>query len=283
MTDIPEPDVGTTDITLISLNDFHGRIDANTVKWAGTVEQIVASAGGADVAITAAGDLVSASLFASSVQGDQPTIDVMNQIGLQASAVGNHEFDKGWPDLRDRILGGDGDPDDNAAEWDYLGANVYDSTELPALVPLLPEYSIIDVDGISVGVIGAVTEETPALVSPGGMVGVTIGDPVEAVNRVAAQLSDGNGANGEADVLIATFHEGAPTGTPLGGTLDSNVAASTTFDEIVNDVSAEVDVLFNGHTHQVYAWDGPIPGARRVSSAQSCRPATTASSWARSC
>ena len=114
-------------ITLVSINDFHGRIDTNTVKWAGTVAQMVASAGGDDVAITGAGDLVGASVFASAVAQDQPTIDVMNTIGLDASAVGNHEFDQGWPDLRDRILGGDGDADGNAAEWDYLGANVYDS------------------------------------------------------------------------------------------------------------------------------------------------------------
>ena len=33
---------------------------------------------------------------------------------------------------------------------------------------------------------------------------------MEAVNRVAAQLTDGDAANGEADVLIASYHEGGP-------------------------------------------------------------------------
>jgi 5'-nucleotidase len=244
----PAP-AGTTDITLISINDFHGRIDTNTVKWAGTVEQIVASAGGADVAITGAGDLVSASLFASAVADDQPTIDVMNEIGLDASAVGNHEFDKGWPDLRDRIIDGG-----NNAEWDYLGANVYAKG---TTTPVLPEYSIITINGIRVGVIGAVTEETSALVSPGGITDIEFGDPVEAVNRVAAKLT----SEDLADVIVATFHEGAPVGTPGGGTLESNEASSAVFDEIVNNVSPDVDVLFNGHTHQVYAWDGPVPGS----------------------
>ncbi len=251
------PDDGQTNITLVSINDFHGRIDGNTLHWAGTVATVAATAGGDDVAISGAGDLVGASLFASAVAQDQPTIDVMNAIGLDASAVGNHEFDQGWADLRDRILG----PDDNRnAEWDYLGANVYaagtDDT-------LLPEYKVITINDVRVGVIGAVTEETPALVSPGGMVGVTIGDPVEAVNRVAAQLTDDNDANGEADVLIATFHEGAPSGAQ---TLEQNMAASTTFTEIVNDVSGQVDVLFNGHTHQAYVYTAPNPdgGTRPV-------------------
>ncbi len=63
-----------------------------------------------------AGDNVSASLFASAVQQDQPTIDVLNALELNASAVGNHEFDKGFADLRDRIIAGG-----TNATWDYLG------------------------------------------------------------------------------------------------------------------------------------------------------------------
>ena len=70
--------------------------------------------------IVGAGDLIGASVFASAVANDQPTIDVMNEIGLDASAVGNHEFDKGWADLRDRVIA-----DKTNAKWDYLGANVY--------------------------------------------------------------------------------------------------------------------------------------------------------------
>ena len=143
--DIPPAADGTTDITLVSINDFHGRIDTNTVKWAGTVAEIVDSADGANVLITGAGDLVGASLFASAVQADQPTIDVMNAIGLDASAVGNHEFDQGWHDLRDRILGGDGDANNNAADWHYLGANVYaEGTQ----TPVLPEYYVQTINGV---------------------------------------------------------------------------------------------------------------------------------------
>ena len=72
--------------------------------------------------IVGAGDLIGASVFASAVANDQPTIDVMNEIDVDASAVGNHEFDKGWADLRDRVIGPSGSRN---ATWDYLGANVY--------------------------------------------------------------------------------------------------------------------------------------------------------------
>src|SRR4051812_29337388 len=77
-------------INLLTINDFHGRIDANTVKFAGTVEGLKQAdgAGGANTLIVGAGDFIGASLFASAVAQDQPTIDVFNELGLDVSAVG---------------------------------------------------------------------------------------------------------------------------------------------------------------------------------------------------
>ncbi|WP_105035996.1 5'-nucleotidase C-terminal domain-containing protein [Cryobacterium aureum] len=237
-------------INLLNINDFHGRIDANTVKFAGTVETLRAEYGDANSLFLSDGDNIGASLFASASQQDQPTLDVLNALDLAASGVGNHEFDQGFGDLTGRVAA--------AANFDYLGANVYNAgTETPAL----QEYAIIDVAGITVGVIGAVTEETPTLVSPNGISSLSFGDPVAAVNRVAAELTDGNDANGEADVLIAEYHEGAGAGTPDGATLEQELAAGGAFASIVNETSAEVDAIFTGHTHKQYAWDAQVPGA----------------------
>ncbi len=105
-------------------------------------------------------------------------------MGLQASAVGNHEFDRGFDDLTGRV-GVDGT---GLADFPYLGANVYENGQ-----PALPEYALLDAGGISVGVIGVVTQETSSLVSPGGIAGLTFGDPVEATNRVVDELTDGAG------------------------------------------------------------------------------------------
>ena len=78
-------------IRMLNINDFHGRIDANTVKFAGTVEQQRAAAPTpGNVLFAAAGDLVGASVFASAVQNDDPTIDVLNALLLNSSSVGNH-------------------------------------------------------------------------------------------------------------------------------------------------------------------------------------------------
>ena len=242
------------DLTFLNINDFHGRIDANTVKFAGTVEQLRAAAPG-PVAFLSAGDNISASLFASAVADDQPTIDVLNALDLDASAVGNHEFDKGVDDLTNRVIGAD--PLNPNADWKYLGANVYAKG---TQTPVLPEYQILDMGGIAVGVIGAVTQETPSLVSPGGITTIDVGDPVAAVNRVATQLQDGDPANGEADVLIAEYHEGASEGTPDGATFEEELAAGGAFASIVNETSPLVSAIFTGHTHKEYAWDAPVPG-----------------------
>ncbi|MFT4082317.1 MAG: 5'-nucleotidase C-terminal domain-containing protein [Nocardioides sp.] len=245
----PAQAADSVDLRLLNINDFHGRIDANTTAFATTIEQERAEAGEDNTLLLSAGDNIGASLFASSTQQDQPTIDVLNALGLKTSAVGNHEFDKGFDDLTGRVS--------DAADWDYLGANVY---EKGTTTPALPEYATFEVAGLTVGVIGTVTEETPSLVSPAGIADLDFGDPVEATNRVADQLTDGDESNGEADVIVAEYHEGASEGTPDGATLEDEIAAGGAFADIVENTSSAVDVIFTGHTHKEYAWDAPIPG-----------------------
>ncbi|MET1005490.1 MAG: 5'-nucleotidase C-terminal domain-containing protein, partial [Propionibacteriaceae bacterium] len=120
-------------------------------------------------------------------------------------------------------------------------------------------YAIFSRAGLKVAVVGAVTQETPTLVSSEGVAGLTFGDPVDAVNRVATRLSDGKKSNGEADVIIAEYHEGAQAGQATS-TLEDQVALGGAFAKIVNQTSADVDAIFTAHTHQAYVWDGPIPG-----------------------
>lgn len=242
---------GQVDLTFLNINDFHGRIDSNTVRFAGTIEAQRAAAGEANTVLLSAGDNIGATLFASAVQNDQPTIDVLNALDVDASAVGNHELDQGFADLTDRVIGGA-----SPVEFPYLAANIYDSNG----DTVLPEFTVLDVGGESVAVIGVITEETPGLVSPAGIAGLTFGDPVDAVNRVATQLSDGDLANGEADIIVAEFHEGAGAGTPDGSSFETEIATATAFARIATQTSGEVDVIFTGHTHKVYAWDGPVPG-----------------------
>ncbi|MGY1845237.1 ExeM/NucH family extracellular endonuclease [Modestobacter sp. SYSU DS0875] len=240
---------GTTELQLLGINDFHGRLD-DAVALAGTVEEQRARDDVDATLLLSAGDNIGASPFVSASQQDAPTLEVLNEMGLQASAVGNHEFDRGFADLTDRV-GVDGES--GLADFAYLGANVYGADGEPAL----PEYALLDAEGVTVGVIGVVTEETSSLVSPAGIEDITFGDPVEATNRVTDELTDGVGD--EADVIVLLAHEGAPAGEATS-TLEAELAADTAFAAIVNGADADVDAIFTGHTHQTYAWQAPVPG-----------------------
>jgi len=232
---------GTTELNLLNINDFHGRIDDNTVTFAGTIEQLRADKGDDRSLFLSNGDNIGASLFASANADDAPTIDVLNALELAASGVGNHEFDRGIDDLTGRVT--------ERAAFPYLGANVYRDGR-----PVLPGYEIVEVNGLKVGIVAAVTEETASLVTPDGIEGIEFREPVAEVNRVVAEIRD------QVDVLVAEYHEGAAQGDASGTTLDQALAQGGAFARIVTETDADVDAIFTGHTHEEYAWDAPIPG-----------------------
>lgn len=246
LTAVPASAADPVTIQLFDINDFHGRIDANTVKFAGTVEQLRAQAGEGKSLFLSAGDNIGASLFASATLKDEPTIDVLNALDLDVSAVGNHEFDKGADDLTGRVS--------ERADFPYIAANVIDKTTGK---PLLPASETFMVGGLKVAVVGAVTGETPSLVSPAGIANLEFTDPVAAVNKTVAEL---NASADKPDVIVADYHEGAGAGTPDGATIQQEIAAGGAFADIVTKTDASVDAIFTGHTHKQYAWDAPIPG-----------------------
>lgn len=249
----------TTPLTVLTFNDFHGRLSnasPNTTAWVGTIEEQRALAGDDNTVLVSGGDSVGASLFASFAQNDEPTIELLNAMDVTASSVGNHEFDQGWPDLRDRIAPG--------VNFPYLVSNVIDNTTGKTI---LPAYDVVERHGLRIGIIGGVTQELASLVSPAGLTGITVKPLVPAVNSVIADLKDGNPANGEADVIIITVHEGAPVGT---NSLVQNVAASPAFADIVNTLDPRAQVVVNAHTHQAYAYQAPNgTGTRPIVSAGS--------------
>lgn len=237
-------------IDLLSINDFHGRLEASsTTAGAAVLGGMVRSyeAQNPNTLFVGAGDLIGASTFTSFIQQDQPTIDAFNEIGLDASAFGNHEFDQGRADVDDRVL--------EEADWPYLAANLYDrDTGEPAY----QEYELREFEGVTIGFIGAVTEDLNELVNPAGIASLEVREVVPEVNRVAEQLSDGDTANGEADVLVLLVHEGAATTDISSATDDSN------FGRIVTGADPEIDMIISGHTHLAYDFEVPIPGTDRT-------------------
>ncbi|MEV6347721.1 ExeM/NucH family extracellular endonuclease [Actinoplanes sp. NPDC051851] len=241
-------DTDPIDLQLLSINDFHGRLEqpaTNTggAAWlVGLVDKLRAA--NPYTLWSSDGDNVGASTFISSIDSDNPTIDALNAGGLDVSAVGNHEFDKGIDDLTGHL--------EERADFDYLGANVYKDG-----VRALQPYAIKEVAGIRVGYVGVVTQETSAMVSPAGIVGVEFRDPVAEANALATQLTDGDESNGEADVLVLLAHEGAATENITSA---EALQADPVFGPFTR-VSAEYEAILSGHTHQPYAFEIPVPGS----------------------
>lgn len=239
-----------TKVQLLNITDFHGRISEAGSEVASVVEAQRASYAGQDGAagtgLLSAGDNIGASTYASSSQDDTPTLNVLNALGLQASSVGNHEFDKGIDDLTGRVS--------SEADFPYLGANVYDegSTDV---VDGLDEYTMIDVGDVQVAVIGVVTKDTTSLVSPEGIDDLDFGDPTDAVNRVADEIED-LPADEQPDMTVVEAHLGASA----TDSLDAAEASNAEFKKLVTEADASVDVLFTGHTHLPYSFEAPVPG-----------------------
>ncbi|WP_085067190.1 bifunctional metallophosphatase/5'-nucleotidase [Catenuloplanes japonicus] len=243
------------ELQLIGLNDFHGRLQSpatvngqavgGAAQLAGLIDKLRTE--NPNTGVVAGGDLIGASTFVSAIDGDLPTLDALNATGLDASAVGNHEFDKGIDDLLNRVI--------PRAEFDYLGANVYRDGKRA-----LPAYSVEDIGGVRVGYIGVVTAQTGELVSPDGIRGVEFRDPVTEAEAVAAQLSDGDESNGESDLVLLLSHEGASAEYIKSA---QDIVRDPVFGRFIN-ASADIDAVFSGHTHQSYAYQLPIPGTDRT-------------------
>jgi len=152
-------DGGPVSVQILAFNDFHGNLrppdptnspvlvpagdpainDAGTPEPASNGNTIVHAGGAAYLAahlnalrarnpntlVVSAGDLTGASQLTSAIYDDEPTIDVMNTMGLDVAGVGNHEFDRGLSTLLRYQAGGCDSADDTDAG--------YGSCEIPPL------------------------------------------------------------------------------------------------------------------------------------------------------
>jgi 5'-nucleotidase len=314
----PKPDVP---VQLITMNDFHGRIQETTggdsilftgqgdgpdrlpgnaddgtvivggsAHVAATVKQLQASfrAANGDKAgswFVGAGDLISASPFESSVFKDEPTIEVLDAMGLDASSVGNHEFDRGTEELRrisaatddtfsDDVTAcqgitpgvngcfGEGEHAFDGADFPYLAANVV-SKETGE--PMLPPYQVFNAEGgKKIALIGVVTDTTPTIVTPSGVEDVNFIDEAEAVNKYVPELRRRG-----VEAIGVLVHEGGDQTGPTKANANGCDTLTGPIVDINNAVSDEVDLIVSAHTHAAYNCRLKVPGGhdRLVTSA----------------
>lgn len=248
----PPAQAAPVTVTIVGTNDFHGRLLPDrdipgAAEYAGAVEQLRSE--NPNLLFAAAGDLIGATTFESFINQDKPTIDVLNEMGLDVSAVGNHELDQGYADLTQRVMQPESASNPKGgAEWQYTAANI----DEPGDADVIPPSWTTDVAGVTVGFVGAVTEDLPSLVSPSGIEGLTVTDIVDATNAEADRLVSEEGA----DLVVMLVHEGASK-TDCATMADPGTA----FGEIVTGVNDEVDAIISGHTHLAYNCTLPKAGA----------------------
>jgi 5'-nucleotidase len=260
-------------VRLIAFNDLHGHLEPgdNTIAIPDPrdpAQRIALRTGGMAHLATAArrlraeqpasllvstGDLVGASPLTSALFRDEPTIEAMNALGLDLSVVGNHEFDHGVAELRRLIAGGcatgprgvaatcaGADRSYAGARFPFIAANVEDAA---TGAPLLSPFVVRTVDGVRIGLVGAVTRSTPGIVMPDGIRGWRFTSEAQALNRYARQLR-ADGVN----VVVAVVHEG---GDADGGINGCDNPRGAIF-EIVRALDPAIDVVLSAHTHRAY-------------------------------
>jgi len=267
-----------THVQILAINDFHGNlqpptgssgriaisptqnVDAGGVEYLAThIKQLRDT--NSNTLTVGAGDLIGASPLISGLFHDEPTIEAMNQMGLDVASVGNHEFDEGYQELLRMQNGGclpDGDGANNqnscpdpshpfpGASFQYLSANVFWDDGKPHPQPtLFPATKVVKVGGVKVGFIGMTLEGTPDIVTKSGVEGLRFADEVETANALVPKLQ-----NQGVKAIVVLLHEG---GVPVDATAyDACSGVSGAGMEIAKNLSPQIDVVISGHTHQPY-------------------------------
>jgi 5'-nucleotidase len=277
-----------TDVHLLAYNDFHGTLDpaSQTLygQFAGGAAFLAKAVKdkqaqyGADEATVFAGDGIGASPLANGLFHEEPATIVANLMHTDFASVGNHEFDKGSAQLL-RIQNGGCDTDACSgapyaladggttntfpgADFQYLSANVIvDATGKT----LFPAYGVkrfptsLGNHTVGVGFIGEVLKDTPTIVTPTGVAGLSFQDEADAANRAVAQLGD---AGVKTSVLV--IHQGGSQTAPAGLNGCTGNLAGSPIADIAQRLDPSIKVIISAHTHAEYRCTITTNGVTRL-------------------
>ena len=210
---------------IVEVTDFHGTLkDALGNPVAGVLADRIGSVKKSNpdrTLILGGGDLYQGSALSNIVKGVSVQ-KVMSKIGMEVTALGNHEFDWGLDTITDTTM--------KDASYSIVCSNLYNKqTGKRVFEP----YKIITKDGVKIAVIGGITLETPITSAPKYVKDYEFTDIADEINSVAAQIKENN----LADVTLALVHEGANGDNATGPIFD-----------IANKLK-NVDAVFAGHSH----------------------------------
>ena len=233
-------DTDETEAVILHTNDVHGRIveEKNVIgdaKLATVIKETRAN--NKNTLIVDAGDAFQGLPISNSSKGEERA-KILNAIGYDAMAVGNHEFDFGLDEVKKYK---------ELLNFPLLSSNTYiDGARL------FEAYTIVDKDKTVKGdefvVIGVTTPETGTKTHPKNVKGVTFTEPIAEVEKVVAEIESKAKAEGvEYKNYVILAHLGIDTTTPnewrgsaLGEALSKNEA-----------LKGKRVILIDGHSHTV--------------------------------
>ncbi|HXX57884.1 MAG TPA: bifunctional UDP-sugar hydrolase/5'-nucleotidase, partial [Thermodesulfovibrionales bacterium] len=217
---------GPVALTVLHLNDFHGRLLPSLVK---SVDEKTPVGGAAFLAqmiederaknpegtiLLSAGDMFQGSPESNIFRGE-PVIEVMNYLKFDAMALGNHEFDWGLGPLR-RL--------EASAAFPFLSATVTDrgGKGIPGIRPFV----MLERKGLKIAVIGITTPETAYTTKPDNVSDLKFLDPVKVLPGLIRKVKEKG-----ADIVVVLCHSGLDADRRLAGAVGG------------------IDLIVGGHSH----------------------------------
>lgn len=225
-------------VRIIATNDFHGtlepRVDARGVRRggagavAGVIEQARGECASCAVLLLDGGDMFQGTPASNLVFG-RSVVGIYEALGYTAAALGNHEFDWGQDTLRARM---------RQARYAILGANVQYADGRD--VPWIRDDTLVEVNGVRVGIVGVATVETPRVTLATNVRDLRFVDPVPIVLQHARSLR-GRGAH----LVVVVAHAGAFCDDEGDDRCTGEIV------DLAHGVGRAVDVIVSGHTHSL--------------------------------
>jgi 5'-nucleotidase len=178
-----------------------------------------------------AGDEMQGTALSNATFG-RGTIDAMNALGIDAAAIGNHEFDWSVDTLRARM---------SEAKYPFLSANITIAART-ARPDWATPWKLVTKNGVKIAVIGLTTTETPTSTASRNIQGLAFGDGAQAIKRYLPE------ARAAADFVIVVAHVGAVCDSSTGGG-NTGSCHGEILDVARQLDSGSVDLIVAGHTH----------------------------------
>ena len=206
-------------IVILHTNDVHGAVE-NYAKVA-TLKKMFADAG-AEVLLVDAGDFSQGETYVSTSQGAS-AIELMNLVGYEVAAPGNHEFDYGYENLKEL---------EKLAEFPILAANIKFDGKLA-----FGDHVVVEKGGKKIGIFGLDTPETATKAHPAKIKGVTFdgGEELYAVAKAEVEALKAE----KVDLIVCLSHLGIDDESAANGNRSIDMLAKV----------EGIDLLIDGHSH----------------------------------